>query len=103
MQRGMQRAMRSLRALAATTAFRWTLAIAGGFTAMALSLFAFIYWQTAVHEQGRIDGIVLSEARSIADAPGGEAVSRLETWLAVRAGRRTCGRQHPGAAGGAAG
>ena len=82
MQRGMQRAMRSLRALAATTAFRWTLAIAGGFTAMALSLFAFIYWQTAVHEQGRIDGIVLSEARSIADAPGGEAVSRLETWLA---------------------
>jgi signal transduction histidine kinase len=78
----MQRAMRTLRALAASTAFRWTLAIAGGFTAMAMALFAFIYWQTAVHEQGRIDGIVLSEARSIADAPGGEAVSRLEAWLA---------------------
>ena len=43
--------MQSLRLLAATTAFRWTLAIAGGFTAMVLLLFAFIYWQTAVHEQ----------------------------------------------------
>ena len=77
-----QQTVRALRALAANTAFRWTLAIAGGFTAMALSLFAFIYWQTAVREQGRIDGIVLSEARAIADAPGAEAGSRLEAWLA---------------------
>lgn len=78
------RIVRMLPATAAfrTTVFRWTLAIAGGFTAMALLLFAFIYWQTAVHEQGRIDGIVLSEARTIRDAPGGEAVSRLNAWLA---------------------
>lgn len=74
--------MRSLRLLAATTAFRWTLAIAGGFTAMSLLLFAFIYWQTAEREQGRIDGIVLSEARSIAEAPDQAAGPALEAWLA---------------------
>ena len=77
-----QKTVQALRALAASPAFRWTLTIAGGFTAMALLLFAFIYWQTPVHEQGRIDGIVLSKARAIADAPGAEAESRLEAWLA---------------------
>ena len=71
-----------LRALADTTAFRWTLAIAGGFTAMTLVLFAFIYWQTAAHEQARIDSVVLSEARFIKDAPAGQEAPRLETWLA---------------------
>jgi len=74
--------MRSLGLLAATTAFRWTLAIAGGFTAMALLLFAFIYWQTAERERGRIDGLVLSKARSIAEAPGEAAMPALEAWLA---------------------
>lgn len=73
--------MRTLRALAATTAFRWTLAISGGFTAMSLLLFAFIYWQTAAREQGRVDGLVLSEAQVIADAPAGEEASHLEAWL----------------------
>ena len=74
--------MEGFRTLASTTAFRWTLGIAGGFTAMALLLFAFIYWQTALREQGRIDGLVLAEARFIANAPAQEAVPRLETWLA---------------------
>ncbi len=77
----MRSIVRSLGLLAATTAFRWTLAIAGGFTAMALLLFAFIYWQTAAREQGRIDGIVLAATRRIADGPG-EAVPRLVAWLA---------------------
>jgi signal transduction histidine kinase len=45
-------------------------------------LFAFIYWQTAVREQGRVDGIVLSKARAIADAPATEAAASLEAWLA---------------------
>ncbi len=74
--------MQSLRLLAATTAFRWTLAIAGGFTAMVLLLFAFIYWQTAERERGRIDGAVLSKALSIAEAPGEAAAPALEAWLA---------------------
>ena len=74
--------MRAVRSLFPVTAIRWTLAIAGGFTVMALFLFAFIYWQTAVREQGRVDGIVLSKARAIADAPGREAAASLEAWLA---------------------
>ena len=72
-----------MRALAASIAFRWTLAIAGGFTAMALLLFAFIYWQTAGYEQARIDGIVTREAETIATAPAAEAGARLEAWLAA--------------------
>lgn len=75
--------MHAVRALAASTAFRWTCAIAGGFTAMALFLFAFIYWQAAGYEQGRIDGIVIREARAIANAPAAEAGVRLEAWLAA--------------------
>ena len=74
--------MRSFRLLAATTAFRWTLAIAGGFTAMVLLLFAFIYWQTVERERGRIDGFVLSKAWSIAEAPGEAAAPALDAWLA---------------------
>ena len=49
---------------------------------MTLVLFAFIYWQTAAHEQARIDALVLSEARFIAGAPAGQETPRLETWLA---------------------
>ena len=77
----MQSPMRFLGLLAATTAFRWTLAIAGGFTAILLLLFAFIYWQTAAREQERIDGTVLAAVRRIADGPG-EAVPHLAAWLA---------------------
>ncbi len=74
--------MRVVRSLFPVAAIRWTLAIAGGFTVMALFLFAFIYWQTAVREQARIDGIVLSKARAIVDAPAAEAAASLEAWLA---------------------
>ncbi len=70
------------RALAGATVFRWTLAIAGGVTATMLLLFAFIYWQTAVREQGRIDGIVLGEARFLLGSPGADAAARLDTWPA---------------------
>ena len=84
--------MAALRALVATTAFRWTLAIAGGFTAMSLFLFAFIYWQTAVQEQGRIDGIVTRQMRAIADAQPAQAVEQLRAWLAEdRHGARYAG------------
>ncbi len=75
--------MQALHALAAATAFRWTLAIAGGFTAMSLFLFAFIYWQTAVHEEGRIDGVVTRQVWDVAGAPPGDAAARLDAWLAA--------------------
>ncbi len=75
------RALWSLRGLAGATAFRWALAIAGGFTAILLLLFAFIYWQTAGHEQTRIDEIVLAAIRRIAARPG-DAVPHLAAWLA---------------------
>ncbi len=75
------RGLLSLRGLAGATAFRWALAIAGGFTAILLLLFAFIYWQTAGLEQGRIDGTVLAAIRRIAEGPG-ETVPHLMAWLA---------------------
>jgi len=66
-----------------TTAFRWTLAIAGSFTAMALFLFGFIYWQTAVHERQRIDGIVAHEASVLFAGPLATLPARVGAWLAV--------------------
>lgn len=71
-----------LRALAASTAFRWCLAIAGGFTAMTLALFVFIYWETAVHERARIDHLVMFEAQYAAGGRADEVAPRLATWLA---------------------
>jgi signal transduction histidine kinase len=61
---------------------RWTLTIAGAFTSMALLLFGFIYWQTAVHEQTRIDTIVIREAAAIGANPPAGAATSLEAWLA---------------------
>jgi signal transduction histidine kinase len=71
-----------LRGLPATTAFRWTLAIAGGFTAMALLLFSFIYWQTAVREREIIDGVITREAAFIATGPATDAAGKLDAWVA---------------------
>lgn len=84
--------MAALYRLVATTVFRWTLAIAGGFTAMSLFLFAFIYWQTAVHEQVRIDGIVTRQVRAIANAQPAQTIEQLQVWLAEdRHGTRYAG------------
>ena len=67
--------------LAASSAVRWTLAIAAAFTTMALLLFGFIYWQTAVQEQSRVDAVVLAEAAAIAPLASAEARAELEAWL----------------------
>ncbi len=74
--------MRALRNLAATTAFRWTLAISSGFVVMAVLLFGFIYWQTALHERQRIDDVITREIRLIAAGPPGDADKDLGRWLA---------------------
>ncbi len=46
-----------------------------------LLLFAFIYWQTVVREQERIDGIVLGETRFVLGGLGAVVPARLDTWL----------------------
>ena len=73
---------RLCRALLASPALRWTLAIASAFTVMALVLFGFIYWQTAIQEQTRIDEFVIGEAAAIGAAPPQEAEARLAAWFA---------------------
>jgi hypothetical protein len=85
--------MAALRALVATTAFRWTLAIAGGFTAMSLFLFTFIYWQTAVQEQGRIDGsraVLLGDDHVLANSRHGAGRGWPTTPAWATAGARWC-------------
>lgn len=74
--------MQSLNGLTDSTTFRWTLAIAAGFTMMALILFGFIYWQTAVYEQEKIDSIIIAGAKSISSGPSAETDIRLKLWLA---------------------
>jgi signal transduction histidine kinase len=66
----------------ASGALRWTLAIAGAFAIMALLLFGFIYWQTALQEQTRIDAVVTREGAIIGAMPPAEAPGRLDAWLA---------------------
>lgn len=65
-----------------TTAFRWTLAIAAGFAAMALVLFGFIYWQTAVLERERIDLLLVRASASFSALPGAELTTAVDEWLA---------------------
>ena len=74
--------MKAIGALIRTTAFRWALCIAGGFTTIALTLFGFIYWQTAAQEANRIDAIVVREAAVIAAGPGDGVLQEITTWLA---------------------
>ena len=67
--------------LAASSAVRWTLAIACAFTTMALLLFGFIYWQTAVQEQSWVDGVVMDEAAVLSPLIGVAARAGLDAWL----------------------
>ncbi|WP_428377889.1 ATP-binding protein [Lichenicoccus sp.] len=74
--------IRRLRRATATSVFRWTLSIAAGFAAMALMLFGFIYWQTAVLERQKLDKSVVLEAGLLTRAPKPEIAARLAAWLA---------------------
>jgi signal transduction histidine kinase len=51
------------------TTFRLAATFAGTFALSAVFLFAFIYWQTAVFETGRIDNFISRDAKTIAEAP----------------------------------
>jgi signal transduction histidine kinase len=58
-----------LREVARSAAFRLAAGFACAFAASTLLLFAFIYWQTAVYETGRIDSFIARLAVQAARAP----------------------------------
>ena len=51
-----------------STTFRWAVAIAAMFVASNLLLFAFIYWQTALYETGRVTTFLEHQAQVLAQA-----------------------------------
>jgi signal transduction histidine kinase len=51
------------------TTFRLAATFAGTFAISAVFLFAFIYWQTAIFETGRIDTFISRDAKTISEAP----------------------------------
>lgn len=75
--------MSSWQTLTRSIAVRWTLAVAGGFTVMALVLFGFIYWQTAIHERKEIDVTLVREARHLSALPASAVAGEIEAWIAA--------------------
>lgn len=73
--------MKGVTTLTSTTAFKWTLAIAAGFTGMAVLLFGFIYWQTAVYARQRIDGLITREANYLSTVSAAEVLPALQFWI----------------------
>ena len=74
--------LRRLQRATSTSVFRWTISIATGFGAMALMLFGFIYWQTAVHERQKLDRSLVLEARLLTRGGAPDITARLAAWLA---------------------
>ena len=70
-----------LREIARSAAFRLAAGFAGAFAASTLLLFAFIYWQTAVYETGRIDGFIVRLAAQAAEAPAEQLMWTVGTRL----------------------
>jgi signal transduction histidine kinase len=53
-----------------TTTFRWTLAVAAAFVLSTVTLFGFVYWQTAAYMTSTFDALITGELRIIAaDTP----------------------------------
>ncbi len=65
-----------------TSAFRHSALVATVFGASTLALFAFIYWQTAVFESGRIERTVLNEAAALGREPPQDLVGDLRARFA---------------------
>ena len=61
-------------------AFRWALGIALWSTLLSLTLFAFVYWQTAAFMQDELDQVLRHEVRYAARDPE-KAANRIETWI----------------------
>jgi signal transduction histidine kinase len=60
-----------------TTTFRTSALVAAGFGASTVTLFAFIYWQTAVWETGRVEGFLLHESIAISREPAGSVIGEV--------------------------
>jgi signal transduction histidine kinase len=55
---------------ARSTTFRWAIAIAGAFAVGILVLFVFVYWQTTVYMDNRVDSLIVGELTvTAAEAP----------------------------------
>ena len=65
-----------------TSAFRNSILVAAVFGASTLTMFAFIYWQTAVFEAGRIGRTVLNEAAVIGREPPRDVARDLQARFA---------------------
>ena len=63
----------------ASSAFRRVAVVAVAFCVAAFLLFAFIYWQTAVFETRRINGLVERQSATIAKAPGEQLLWTVNT------------------------
>ncbi|TXN27503.1 ATP-binding protein [Methylobacterium sp. WL19] len=61
-------------------AFRWALGIALWSTLLSLTLFAFVYWQTAAFMQDELSQVLRHEVRYAAGDPS-KAGARIETWV----------------------
>jgi signal transduction histidine kinase len=61
--------MRRIPPILRSTAFRTAAVFASALTVCVVLLFAFIYWQTALSETARIDGVITRRARMVAGAP----------------------------------
>jgi signal transduction histidine kinase len=66
---------------ARSTTFRWAIAIAGAFAVGILILFVFVYWQTTVYMNSRIDSLIVGELTAIAAAPPEQRLSMVENRL----------------------
>ena len=65
-----------------STGFRWALGIAAWTTVMALTMFAFVYWQTADFMREELAETLRLEVRAAAAQPAA-ATERVETWIAM--------------------
>ncbi|MGU3282481.1 ATP-binding protein [Methylobacterium mesophilicum] len=66
--------------LTGSFAFRWALGIALWSTLLSLTLFAFVYWQTAAFMQDELNQVLRHEVRYAARDPR-QAAGRIETWI----------------------
>src|ERR1700709_2355396 len=65
-----------------STTFRWALAIAVWSILLALTMFAFIYWQTAAYLREELAETLRLEVRAAAADPAAAAL-RVDTWTAM--------------------
>jgi signal transduction histidine kinase len=66
---------------ARATTFRWTLAVASAFLLCTLTLFGFVYWQTAVYVMSKYDVLLVDELRVFASNTPEQLLQEIEDRL----------------------